>query len=281
MAARSIGSVTLLIGLVAIPAKLFTAVSTKEVKFNRLHKPPCGSRIQQRTICAAEDKTLESEDVVLGYEYTPDKFVTFSPEELKALELAADPGRIRVVEVVPLATIDPKYLSRTVYLGPDKGAARAYRLIASQLEARASVAVGQLGTRTRDDLVIVRPHEGGLVLHECYYADEVRSFAETEAVSGAPFAASRVERQLAGQLLDGLARPAFDAERFTNGGAERVRLAVARKVEGKEIVVPMPRASAETLDLEESLRASVAELGPGTKKAPASRVRSGRARATG
>jgi non-homologous end joining protein Ku len=93
-------------------------------------------------------------------------------------------------------------------------------------------------------------------------------------VSGTPFAANRVESELAGKLLDALARPAFSAERFTNGAAERLNVAVARKVAGKEIVVPPPRAGAEVLDLEESLRASVVELGagPGTKKAPASRL---------
>lgn len=266
MAARSIGSLTIVLGLVAIPTKLYTATSTKAISLNRLHKPPCGAKISQQQVCPLHKTVLEADDLVNGYEHTPGQFVLFSAEEMKGLDLAADTGRLRITEVVPLATVDPTYLAKTTYLGPDKGSDRAYRLLAAKLTERSAVGVGQIGGGRRDELVIVRAHEGGLVLHECFYADEVRPFAETEAAKDAATALSRTETALAGRLLDALEEPAFSAERFTNGAAERFAAAVQRKVDGKEVVPAPPAPGAVIVHLEEALRMSVAELTPKPRK---------------
>lgn len=263
MASRSIGSVTILFGLVAIPAKLHTAHAKKEVSFNRLVRGS-GARVKQLIVSAADGEHLKSDDIVSGFEYTPDQFVTFTPEELKALELEGDPGRVRIAEVVPRATLDPSHIVKTVNLSPDKGADRPYHLLATQLAARGAVAVGQRGGRTRDDLVVIAPIVTtlgvALRMHECLYADEVRGVDELQT-SGV--AISDVERKLADRLLDGLERPNFDAGRFADGGSARLKAAVDTKVDGRQIVIPPPQEAQGPIDLLEQLRASV----PGPKKA--------------
>lgn len=273
--ARSIGSLVITLGLVTIPAKLYTAHDKREVSFNRLVRAT-GARVKQQQISEADGAVLKPEEIVSGYEYTPGQFVTFTAEELKALELEGDPGRLKIGEVVPRTSIDARHITKTTLLGPDKGAERAYHLIASTLWRRGEVGIGQVGGRTRDELVVLAPIAGpvlSLAMHTCLYADEVR------ALEGVPTAdLSDDERVLADRLIAGLERPTFDPTRFTDRGAERVLAAVERKRAGGQIVVPPPRSAAGApVDLLEQLRASVP---PGPKKAsrraPASQVQSGR-----
>ena len=87
MAARSLASITVSFGMVAIPVRLFSATQPSSgVSFNLLHKPPCGSRLKQQYTCAKEGVVVPREDMVKGYEFAKDQYVVFTPEELKALE---------------------------------------------------------------------------------------------------------------------------------------------------------------------------------------------------
>lgn len=267
MAARSNGSATIQIAHVSIPVKLFTATSENSVSFNMLHprkigakKAKCGSRVKQLLLCEREQKAIERKDTVHGYEYSPEKFVTFTNGELKAIELEGDPDTIRIAEVVPADSVPLTHVRKTIYLGPDKGAAHAYRLIAVALERAKLVAVGQVGGQRRDELVIVRPHEGGLALHELFYANEVRAFSELEL--DADLTLSSHELGLAEKVLSGMLVPRFDADRFTDEAAARIKEAVARKVDGKEIVVPKPATADKKLDLVEQLERSLEAPGP-------------------
>jgi DNA end-binding protein Ku len=271
--ARALGSVTLSIGLVSIPAKLYTAQAKKEVSFNRLERAT-GSRVKQQMISASTGRVLEHGDLVSGFEFTPDQFVTFTAEELKALELESSPDVIRITEVVPTVTIDPTYVMKSVFLGPDKGADRAFALIASRLQARRASAVGQRGGRTRDELVVLSPAGTGLVLHECFYADEVRGATLVEVSPPMSIALSDRELELADKLLDRHRRPSFVAGRFVDGGAKRLEAAVEKKKAGHEIVIPPPRADEAPMGLLEQLQASVARpVRKARTTAPASRTR--------
>ncbi|HMC34972.1 MAG TPA: Ku protein, partial [Myxococcales bacterium] len=87
MAARSIGSGTISFGLVSIPVKLFSATQSQAaISFNLLHSK-CKGRLKQQYICPRdENQIVERNDMVKGYEFSKDQYVTFTPEELKALE---------------------------------------------------------------------------------------------------------------------------------------------------------------------------------------------------
>jgi DNA end-binding protein Ku len=88
MAARSIGSLTISFGLVAIPVKLYSATeASRQISFNLLHKT-CGSRLRQQYFCVKEDVPVSRDEMAKGYEFAKDQYVMFSPEELKALEEA-------------------------------------------------------------------------------------------------------------------------------------------------------------------------------------------------
>lgn len=260
MAARSIGSGTISFGLVSIPIRLYTAASSKQVSFNLLHEP-CKGRLRQELRCNAHDPPVVIDDrdreTVRGYEYSRDQYVTFTKEELTALESSRD--RLELLQFVPVSTVDLLYIERSFFLGPDKGGTNSYRLLAQALERSQRVAVGLYAKRGKDTLVLVRSYNGGLLLHECYYADEVRSITDVDGVAGATPALDK-ELALAGLLIDQLAKPAFDPSEFKDRYAERVEQAVAQKVAGEQVVVAPAAAQSNVIDLLEALKQSVVAL---------------------
>jgi len=256
MAARSIGSGTISFGLVTIPVKLYTAVSSKQVGFNLLHEI-CKGRVKQQLVCPScpDTPVIERTDCVRGYEHTRDTYVVFTDDELKNLE-AESSSRLELLEFVPAATVDLLYIESTYYLGPDRGGDRAYRLLSDALESEQRVAVGTFAKRGKDTVVLVRPYKGGLLLHEVYYADEVRAFAEVEL--GAATAPSKPnELELARQLIRQLDTTAFDPSKYSDAYAARVQEAVQKKLAGGTVVAPeVPKA--RVIDLLDALRQSVA-----------------------
>jgi DNA end-binding protein Ku len=254
MAARSIGSGTISFGLVSIPFKVYTATSAKSVGFNMLHKT-CGSRLKQQMLCPVDNVVVERTDTVRGFEYARDQYVRFSEEELKALE-ASRTGVLELHEFVPAATVDFLYIEKTYFIGPDKGGDRAYALLSQSLERNKKLAVGRFAQRGKDNLVLVRPYKNGLILHECYYADEVRSFDDVE--TGGSFEFKPIEQDLADKLIQQLEKDNFEPSRFRDEWADRVMEVVEKKVAGEEVTAAPEVPKAQIIDLLEALKRSVA-----------------------
>jgi len=266
MAARAIASGVISFGLVSIPVKLYTAASSEQVRFNMLDSRH-GVRVKQQYISPADGKVMEKEEIIKGYEYARDQFVTFSDEELKALE-ADRSNHMEIVEFVPIETFDFLQIEKTYYLGADKGGDKAYRLLAESMERKHKVAVGRWAARGKEQLVLIRPYKDGLVIHQLYYANEVRSFEEIDDT--ATFTFSDKERELAERLIDQLSTDEFRPEQFHDDYADRVRAAVDQKVAGKQIVVSAEAPRAQIIDLFEALKKSIAEAKkPGQPEPPA------------
>src|SRR5438034_10674772 len=200
MPARSIGSGTISFGLVSIPIRVYVATHSEQLSFNMLHAP-CGTRIKQQLYCPHHDKVVERSEIVKGYQFEKDRYVTFTDEELRALEAEANRA-IDIHEFVPLAGVDPMYYEDAHYLGPDKGAEKAYHLLAEAMHATQKVALAQFISHGKEQLVLIRPYQDGLVLHQMYYADEVRSFDEVDKGGGVKVRANEVE--LARKLIEQL-----------------------------------------------------------------------------
>ena len=252
--ARSVGSTTLVCAFVAIPIRLYTATSAQQVSFNRLHK--CGSRLGQQMICKAENVPVVEKDIVKGYEYAPDSYVKFTPEELERLQ-ADRPDEIELVEFVPASTVDLLHVEKSQYLGPDKGGDEAYRLFALALELEKRVGVGRWRTPNKDTLVVVRPHRDGLVLHTVFYATEIRDFDDVPRGEQKMLHASALT--LARKMIAQRGKPAFGPERFRDAYAQRVKEAVQAKRDGEEYFSPPETQRAPVLDLMDALKRSVAQ----------------------
>jgi DNA end-binding protein Ku len=264
MAPRSIATGTISFGLVSIPVRLYPAAQpSSSISFHLLHAG-CGSRLRQQYVCAKEGTVVERENMVKGYEFARDRYVTFTPDELKALdELATQ--TIDIAEFVPLAEVDPVHFDRAYYLGPDKGGGKAYRLLALALERAGKAALARYAARGKQYLVLVRAREGRLVLQQLYYADEVRPIEEVPVDDVAP---KEQEVQLALQLIEQTASDRFRPEQYEDAVKARVAAAIARKVEGEEIQVASPEPAAQVIDLMDALQASLAAAGKGSAARP-------------
>jgi DNA end-binding protein Ku len=256
MAARAISSGTISFGLVSIPVKLFTATSSQQVHFNMLHGETSG-RVKQQYVHAGTGEIVSRKDMVKGYEYSRGQFVVFTEQELKQLESARS-SSIDIVEFAPLASVDLIQVEKTYYLGPDKGGDKAYRLLAESMLKTGKVAVGRWAAKGKEQLVLIRPYKDGLMLHQMFYADEVRAFDEVD--TGATFAFSDLERDLAVKLIGELTVPAFDATKYRDEYATRVRAAVEQKVAGQQLQVVGEVPKAQIIDLFEALKQSLAQV---------------------
>jgi DNA end-binding protein Ku len=252
-------------GLVSIPVKLYTSASSEQVRFNMLDSRH-GVRVKQQYYSPVDNKVMEKGDIIKGYEYARDQFVTFTDEELKALE-ADRSNHIEIVEFVPISTFDFVQIEKTYYLGADKGGDKAYRLLSRAMDDKDRVAVGRWAARGKEQLVIVRPYKEGLMLHQLYYANEVRSFAEVDDT--AKVTISDKELELAERLIDQLSEDQFSSEKYKDDYADRVRGVVEQKVAGKEVVVAAEAPRAQIIDLFEALKRSIADTKKGAGKAEA------------
>jgi len=256
MPARPISSATLSFGLVSVPIQLYSSSEAKaSISFNWLHKE-CGSRLKQQYVCKQDGKVVENEDRVKGYEFAKGQFVTFSKEELKALEQERSES-IEVTEFVPADQVDRVWLDKVYYLGPDKGGARAYRLLSKALEETGLSALGRYSARGKQYLVLIRPKDGGLVMEQLYYADEVRAFAEVPQGEGEVKAE---ELKLATQFIKQLAAERFEPKKYEDEVRKRTLAQIEQKVEGKEITaVPEEEPKTQIIDLMEALKKSLAQ----------------------
>jgi len=273
MAARSIGSLTISFGMVSIPVKLYSATeASRAVSFNLLHKG-CGSRLKQQYFCAKEEVPVAREDMVKGYEFSKDQYVMFTPEELKALEETGTHSA-EITEFVPLKTVDPLYFDKAYYLGPDKGGAKPYALLARALLESGRCALGRWAARGKQYIVMIRPVEDlveGLVMQQLLYAGEVRSIREVDIPKTE---VKPAELKLAQQLIEQQASDKFDPAAYSDDVRARIEAAVQKKVEGQEITMTeAPESGAQVIDLMEALRASLGKKAAAPAKAapPASR----------
>jgi DNA end-binding protein Ku len=257
MVARATSSTTISFGLVSIPVKLYTATSAQDVHFNQLHKQ-CGGRIRQKLHCPVEDVEVERSDIVKGFEVAKNQYVQFSEEELRALEEEKF-STLNLVEFVPENTVDFVYIEKSQYIGPDKGGEKAFNLLSKAMRSMDRIAVGRYWSRGKVQLVLLRPYRKGLILHQVYYANEVRAYDDIELGPDLQF--SDQEQQLAERLIDQLSVDEFTADKYHDEYGERVRKAAEEKAAGQQITLAPEQPAAQIIDLFEALKQSLNQGG--------------------
>jgi DNA end-binding protein Ku len=253
---RSIASLTISFGLVAIPVKLFSAtVASERISFNLLRAKD-SSRVKQQYVAVNDGKLVERSEMTKGYEFAKDQFVSFTPEELKTLEDATTHS-IDIGQFVPLDSVDPVFYDGTYYLAPDKGGAKPYALLSTALRRTKQCAIGRWVSRGREHIVVIRPIDAGLAMHQLHFQDQVRSVKE---VGLEPTTVSEAELKLAEQLIEQLSAKSFDPNEYHDEFKGRVEAAIQRKVAGKEVSLseaPVAKAGGNVIDLMAALKASL------------------------
>jgi len=253
------GSITF--GLISIPVKLFSAVQEKSIKFNMLHDeeacPEGGGRIKLKRTCSACDQEVQWDDIVKGYEYSSGHYVTFTPDELSALDVDSIKA-IDVVSFVPLTDIDPIYFNKTYYVAPDASGIKAYKLLADALEAEGQVGLAKVALREKEHLATIRLKDDVFVLETMHWPDEIREpeFEELDKKVDVRDTEVKMARQLIQQLSAD-----FDPGEFQDEYRIKLEQMAEQKIEGEEVTVAAEAEEEPTkvVDLMEALKASVAD----------------------
>ncbi len=255
MAARSIASLSLSFGLVSIPVKLYTATeSSATIRFNLL--TPEGQRVRQQYVSARDEQVVDRSELIKGYEFDKDRFVTFTPDELKALQESPS-HTIDIVAFIPEKAVDPIYYDKAYYLAPDKRGAKPYSLLVKAMRESGRCALAKWAWKGKQYVVQVRPSEDGMVLQQLLYADEVRSLKDLD-IEKAPV--TDAELKLALQLIEQISTDHYDPKQFEDEEKKRILAAIDEKIAGKRIVVQeeaAPTTGAQVIDLMDALRASL------------------------
>jgi DNA end-binding protein Ku len=269
---RAIWSGAISFGLVNVPVKLYSATSPKSVRFHQLSSKT-GVRIRQKRVDPSTDEEVPYEEIVKGYEVTPDRYVLIDPDELDALDPKAT-KTIDIEEFVDLEEIDPIYYDHSYYLAPTAGGAKAYRLLLDAMRESGKVGIGKVVLRTKQQLAALRPSDDVLTLTTMLWGDEVLPpdrIDELESVDEA--GASDRELKMAEQLIASLSA-AWDPTQFRDEYRERVLDLIQRKAAGEEIAVqPQAEEPAAAPDLMAALEASLAAVGNEEPEKPAPKRR--------
>ena len=217
MPARSLASLSLSFGLVSIPVKLYTATETSSaVRFNLLSKE--GSRLKQQYISEQTQEVVERADMVKGYEFEKGRFVTFSPDELKALEESAS-HMVDIVAFIPERSVDPLYYDKAYFIAPDKRGGKPYSLLREAMARTGRCAIAKWAAKGKSHIVQIRPVEGGLVFQQLLFADEVRNIAELHIDE---VAVSDAELKLAVQLIEQASEDQYNPTQYKDEEKARV-----------------------------------------------------------
>ena len=281
---RAIWSGSISFGLLNVPVKLYSAVSKKSVSFRELRESD-SSRIRHKRVAEADGEEVAYEDIVKGYEIAPEQYVVITRDELEEL----DPKKTRAIEIkdfVDLDEIDPIYFDHPYYLGPDKGAEKAYALLVKAMEDARKVAIARFVLRSKENLAALRPMDGVMTMATMRFADEVVSpdeiSDELDSADGEP---TKKELEMAKALIDSLAAD-FDASQYRDEYRDEVLALIERKAKGEKVVAAASEAPSPTkapdlmAALEESLAAVKGEEAKSAEPASKPSSKSAKSRST-
>jgi DNA end-binding protein Ku len=257
--ARAIWSGAISFGLVNVPVKLYSATSPKSVRFHQLSSKT-GARIRQKRVDPTTGDEVPFEDIVKGYELSPDRYVLVEPGELEALDPKAT-KTIDIEEFVDQSDIDPIYYDHSYYLAPTTGGAKAYALLLEAMREANKVAIGRVVIRSKQQLCALRPTGDVMTMSTMLFGDEVVPPDRIDELDGVGEAeATKRELTMARQLIDSLSSE-FDPDKFRDDYRERVLDLIERKAAGEEIAVqPEAEDTTPAPDLMAALEASLAEV---------------------
>jgi DNA end-binding protein Ku len=273
--AASVWTGYLTFGLISMPVRLFSGARSSGVSFNMLHRDDL-SRLKQQYVCLADGKVVERSEIVKGYEYRKDEYVVIEPDEIKKIE-PKTAKTMEILEFVKSSEVDPVYFESSYYMLPEEAGRRPYALLTKALEESEYVAIAKLTMHNREYTVFLRPHEGGMMLHTMYYAEEVK---EVEGFGAPDVELKDAEVKVAHQLIEALAAE-WDPDKYHDTFQDNLKNLIQTKLEGGKIAeVEKPKKLAPVVDLMSALKQSLAQM-EGKKKPAAAAESAARKRSRG
>jgi DNA end-binding protein Ku len=219
--------------LVTIPIRIYNAVDSSEtIRFNQLHKEDNGP-VGYDKKCKKCNKVLKTDEIVKGYQYEPDQYVIVTPEDLEKIKLKST----RIIEIegfIDASEVHATLFESPYFAGPDGiVAAKTYNLLSETLKESGKVGIGKVVLRDREDVVLIGPHEGGLLLYRLRNPKELRKMVNVPQLE--PKKADKKELELALNLVESMTRPLGNID-LTDRYMDALREMIEAKIAGKETV---------------------------------------------
>ena len=250
---RSIWKGSINFGMVAIPAKLYTATDDRRVSFHQIHAD-CGSRIQMPKWCPNCQRKLEAYEIKKGYELAKDSHIILDEADFQSLPLKSL-KQIEVVEFVDGSGIDARCYADCYFLTCEDTGAKAFTLFLKAMEQANLVAIAKLTYREREHLSAIRPYDGVMLLQTLHYADELRPYDELKPRQ---VELSDKEMELAQMLVDRM-KGTFDLTKYHDDYREALERLIEAKLAGK--VIPVEAEKAPVTDVADALLQSLELVG--------------------
>lgn len=213
-------------GLVNIPVQMRPIIKNNDVSFNQLHKK-CGARINYVKYCPSCKKDVKADEIIKGYKYATDSYVTLSNEEFNNLK-SPDEKMLEIIGFVDLKEIDPVFYEKSYVLDVESKN-KAYSLFKAALEKTKMVAIAKTVMNTKFYYVVIRLKDDVLVMNTLYFKEEVLI---PEKVTEAAY--TKKELDLAVELINSL-KTKFDPENYIDEYQIKVKEAIEKKIDGKAI----------------------------------------------
>jgi DNA end-binding protein Ku len=252
-------------GLVSFPVRLYSAARPESVHFHMLHRKDL-SRVKEVWYCAGEDKPIERSEIVKGYEANKGSYVVVEDDELKKIA-PATASTMDVLQFVKDEEVDPIWFERSYYVAGDEKVSKPYTLFFQALQETRHSALAKLTMHGRENVILIRVAESGMVLHTLFYPDELHQGNRPAAPEKT--SSSRKEVDLAKTLIEQLSG-SFKPAQFHDTYRENVKKLIEQKRKGQKITVVRQPKQAPVVDLMAALKKSIAQAGAGdkTKKKP-------------
>jgi DNA end-binding protein Ku len=264
---RSIWKGHIRFSLVTIPVRIYNAVDTEEaIRFNQLHKEDNGA-VGYEKKCKKCSKTLTAEEIVKGYQFEPEQYVIVSPEDLAKIKLKST-KLIEIEGFIDATEVHPSLYESPYLAGPDGlVAAKTYSLLSEALKTSGKVGIGKVVLRDREEVVMIAPLDGGLILYKLRQPNEVRKMDNVPQLERKEV--NKDELKLSISLVDSMATSLKELD-LTDRYRDALREMIEAKIAGREVVTA-PEEEKPVVDIMTALRQSIEQTK--AKKKPMERAK--------
>ena len=240
--------------LVTIPIRVYNAVeSSQAIRFNQLHKEDRG-RIGYDKKCKVCGETVKNGEIVKGYEYEPDQYVIFDSDDFEKIKLKST----KVIEMegfIDASQVDTTLYDSPYFVGPDGPvAAKTYALLSDALRETGKLGLGKVVLRDREDVVLVGPHDEGIILYKIRYPNALRKMSGVPMLQEHETDAEQLK--LAVSLIESMETSLNDIE-LKDQYQDAVREMIEAKIQGRETVTAAEERP-QIIDIMAALKQSIA-----------------------
>ena len=240
---------TIAFSLVSVPISMYTATQDNDISFNQLHEAD-GQRVRYKKVCGHCGQEVKSEDIVKGYEYAEDKYVTITNDDLEKIKTEKDKS-IQILHFANLNQISPTYFDKSYYAVPEAGGEKAFELLRSALMEEQKIAIGKTVMRDKENLIAIIPREDGMLIQTMLFQDDIKELPKTYNKPEI----SQEELNMAKTLINTMNTP-FNSDMYKDEYQEKLKGLIETKIQGKE-VVDQKEDNNNIIDLMEALKKSV------------------------